>query len=259
MKKIKCYRSIVICILICVGVLSACGKQEENSYGSSDGSQRQVTVEEKESAEESSQSAEVKESEEKESGEGSTQPVEEKETEEESPQPEQEDLLLPEALPLEFSFLSGAGAWRTDMTVQRDGSFEGTYLDSNFGDRSKKYPGGTTYICEFHGKFGDIQQINDYTYSMTLEKIKLKHKKDKKWIKGGQRFIATDPYGISDGNKGAMGKKFLFYTPDTPRKELPEDFLMWWQGWSFDEEIPETLSCYGIYNKQNEYGFFSYE
>ena len=49
------------------------------------------------------------------------------------------------------------------------GSFEGSYYDADMGDRGENYPNGTVYLCNFSGKFTDITQVNDYTYSMTLE------------------------------------------------------------------------------------------
>ena len=46
------------------------------------------------------------------------------------------------------------------------------------------------------------------------------------------------------------------------RKEgLPEDFLSWYPGWNFadaDGNLPDTLSCFGIYNVKMGYGFFAY-
>ena len=52
-------------------------------------------------------------------------------------------------LPDEFYFSSGAGAWRTELFLQDDGSFNGQYSDSDMGSMGEEYPNGTVYICEF--------------------------------------------------------------------------------------------------------------
>lgn len=63
-----------------------------------------------------------------------------------------EESELPDVFPLEFVFCSGAGAWRTTIVVNQDGSFSGEYLDSDMGDSGDGHPKGTQYICSFSGK-----------------------------------------------------------------------------------------------------------
>ena len=58
------------------------------------------------------------------------------------------EAKLPDVFPLEFVFSSGAGAWRTAIVLNQDGSFNGAYLDSDMGDRGNDYPKGTHYICD---------------------------------------------------------------------------------------------------------------
>lgn len=154
---------------------------------------------------------------------------------------------------LEFTFASGAGAWRTQLTLNPDGTFEGIFRDSEMGDWTEEYSRGTAYICEFSGKFGDIKQINEYTYSIYLDTIDLRYQVDETWIEDDIRYIASDPYGLD------VGKEFLFYTPETPIDGLNEEFLYWWPLYSEQEEQPrEKLMCYGILNKEMNYGFFTY-
>lgn len=43
----------------------------------------------------------------------------------------------------DFSFSSGAGGWSTDFEIEQDGSFSGSYHDSEFGSTGDGYPGGT--------------------------------------------------------------------------------------------------------------------
>ena len=47
----------------------------------------------------------------------------------------------------EFFFRSGAGAWRTIITLNRDGTFTGSYLDSEMGESGEGYPHGSAYTC----------------------------------------------------------------------------------------------------------------
>lgn len=157
---------------------------------------------------------------------------------------------LPDVFPLDFSFMSGAGGWATSLTMNRDGSFEGSYHDSDMGDTGEGYPNGTIYICAFKGRFDEIKKINEYTYSMTLGEITTENGTDETWIEDDILWVASGPYGLEDG------KEFLFYTPGAPMKELPEEFLSWWQ-YARGSEYPETLSGYGIYNKKMGYGFFT--
>lgn len=163
------------------------------------------------------------------------------------------DGVLPFETPLDLEFSSGAGGWGTDISLRADGLFEGDYHDSDMGDLGDEYPYGTYYICSFSGQFYDIKQINDHTYSMTLGELFSQEIAGTEWIEDGIRYMADEPYGM-DG-----GKEFLLYTPDTPIDELSEEFLSWWPGqWNMDSG-DGTLSCYGLYNKEMEYGFFTYQ
>ena len=165
------------------------------------------------------------------------------------------EAKLPDVFPLEFVFSSGAGAWRTVIVLNQDGSFNGAYLDSDMGDRGDDYPKGTHYICDFSGQFDNISQIDSHTYSMTLSEITAEKENGEEWIEDGILNKYSEPYGMEDGTE------YLLYTPDTKIAEVPEEFLKWYPGWNFVDEDgnhSDTLSCYGIYNIKMGYGFFVY-
>lgn len=165
------------------------------------------------------------------------------------------EAKLPDVFPLEFVFSSGAGAWRTAIVLNQDGSFNGAYLDSDMGDRGDDYPKGTHYICDFSGQFDNISQIDSHTYSMTLSKITAEKENGEEWIEDGILNKYSEPYGMEDGTE------YLLYTPDTKIAEVSEEFLKWYPGWNFVDEDgnhSDTLSCYGIYNIKMGYGFFVY-
>ena len=85
--------------------------------------------------------------------------------------PAQEADALPDALPLDLTLASGAGAWCTGLTLERDGSFAGAYHDSEMGDQGEGYPNGSCYISTFSGRFGRIRQVDDHTWAMSLEEL----------------------------------------------------------------------------------------
>ena len=54
------------------------------------------------------------------------------------------------------------------------------------------------------------------------------------------------------------GTEFIFYTTDTPFTELSEDLLLWCPNYYlYQQGTLTTLDCYGLYNKEMGYGFFS--
>lgn len=159
---------------------------------------------------------------------------------------------LPDAFPMEFTFASGAGGWGTVLTLNPDGTFAGFFHDSDMGDTGDGYPNGTVYVCVFEGRFENIAQADEYTYTMTLGEMQTEAVPGDVWIEDGIRYIASDPYGISEGYA------FTLYLPDTPLDTLSEDFLMWWPyRYSQSTDQHKTLSCYGILNIDTGYGFFS--
>lgn len=155
---------------------------------------------------------------------------------------------LPGTYPIDMIFSSGAGGWSTTLTLSQDGSFTGAFSDSEMGERDEnEYPNGTVYVCNFSGQFKDIKKVNDYTYSMTLDSVKVAEDEEK--IEDGIRYKAGEPSGMDSGTE------IYFYTPDAPVSELPESFLSWWQGSADGSTI---LDCYAIYNKSADSGFFEY-
>ena len=73
-----------------------------------------------------------------------------------------EEFSFGEFKNLNFSFLSGAGGWSTELIIAEDGNFKGVYHDSDMGAGSEEYPNGTQYYCAFQGKFTQPIKKEDY-------------------------------------------------------------------------------------------------
>ncbi len=156
---------------------------------------------------------------------------------------------LADSLPIDLEFSSGVGAWGTGLTLAADGSFSGEYHDSDMGDGGDDYPDGTVYLCNFSGKFTEIKQLDDHSYSLTLEELSSDYEQGKEWVEDGVRYVSSEPYGVE------QGKDFILYLPDTPTDGLNEEFLSWWPG-QYQEDQSDTLDFYGLYNVDMGYGFF---
>ena len=162
---------------------------------------------------------------------------------------ETNDLLPLENGTTEFTFSSGAGGWATVIHLNADGSFSGKYHDSEMGSSSEDYPNGTVYTCSFDGRFGNIKKIDEYSYEMVLEDMNIHDTPDAEWIESGTRYISSSPYGLESG------KAFVFYLPETPFNEFPEDNLRMWNYYGGNGT---NLDMYAIRNLETEYFFFSY-
>ena len=180
-----------------------------------------------------------------------TQPESES-TEPAETEPEPGYFPIPEE-PLDFTYLSGAGGWRSVLSINRDGTFSGRYEDSEAGSIGEDYPNGTVYICDFSGVFTDIEKVNKYTYKATAFGVTTHQEPGKEWIKDDIRYIAANPAGIYDEETSQMCEEFIVYLPDTPINEVPAEFLTWWPYYGGEKT---TLSCYGILNVATNAGFF---
>lgn len=158
--------------------------------------------------------------------------------------------LFSDGMPMEFLFASGAGAWGTTLTLHADGAFEGIYEDSE-NDAATEYPYGTVYICNFTGRFSEMTQESDGTYSMTLEDLDYEEA-GREWIEDEIRYISAEPNGL------AGGENFVLYVPGTPVDGLDEEFLSWWpDAYLWREGTLDALSSYGLWNKETGAGFFT--
>lgn len=173
-------------------------------------------------------------------------------SEEEINQPEDSDIDYP----LEMWFSSGVGAWYTKLIIHSNGSFSGEFRDSNMGEIGDEYPNGTAYECIFSGYFSKPQQVNDYTYSLTLETIKIQGNIGESRIENGTLYKTTTPYGLMNSDDTDYAKEFLLYTPQTPTAEMREDFLSWWPE-RFGAEPDGKLLIYGLQNLETSDGFFT--
>ena len=150
-----------------------------------------------------------------------------------------------------FYFLSGAGAWSTELVFLSDGSFTGYYHDTDMGDSGIGYPNGTRYECDFSGTFALMEQRDEFTYALRLTSLELKEEPGTERVEDGVRVISTEAYGISGGDE------FMLYSPGSQNAGLPEEFLEWVHMASAWEEPPETLPFWGLYNLGEQAGFFT--
>ena len=153
---------------------------------------------------------------------------------------------------LEFCFASGAGGWRTVIQIQPDGSFSGTFSDSEMGSVGEGYPKGTYYVCKFNGTFTDPIRINDYTYSIGIREIRYSSEPDTSEIIDGILYCYTAPYGLESA------EELLLYLPGSPTTELSQEYMQWVRS-SMENADADTLPFFGLYNAAEQLGFSSYE
>ena len=122
---------------------------------------------------------------------------------------------------VDFTFSSGAGAWATQLNIRPDGSFSGEYWDMDMGSTGDGYPNGTQYGNTFTGTFTDLKKVNDYTYSMKLDKINYTYEIGKEEILDQILYSYTEAYGLDGADEVDI------YLPGAPVAELPEEFLQW--------------------------------
>lgn len=162
----------------------------------------------------------------------------------------EETLTLPADMPSDFGFSSGAGGWGTSISLQSDGTFEGFYSDSDMGSIGDDYPGGTVYYCKFSGKLEVTEKLDEYSYSLKL--VSMDKADEEEYIEEDILYVSSEPYGMESG------KKYILYLPETPLEGLSEEFLLWWPGRFYSDGQERTvLGCYGLYNQQMGYGFFT--
>lgn len=162
---------------------------------------------------------------------------------------------LPEEVPEEMTFSSGAGAWRTVLSLLPDGSFTGQYSDWDSGGDPTVYPEGVYYICNFSGTFQDLRQLDDTTYAMTLGTLTAQETEGEQWTEGDTAYIGAAPYGLEGGTT------FYLYTPEASTDVLTTEALqVGWPEWNLPDTVPEgQLGCWMLYNPDMDQAFFSYD
>lgn len=150
-----------------------------------------------------------------------------------------------------FIFGSGIGAWGTSLEVEADGSFTGTYYDSNMGDMGPGYPSGTAYYCSFRGKFTEAKKLDDYTYSMKRSVMEYDNVPGTEEIIDGVKYIYSEPYGMEgDGY-------FKVYLPGRSTADLSESVMGWLMGPNGWRKPPAILPVWVIHNVDEELAFSS--
>lgn len=151
--------------------------------------------------------------------------------------------------PMQLMFSSGAGAWSTIIELSSDGSFTGIYKDANAGESGNGYV-STTYISEFTGQFGAIQQLDAETYEMKLVTLDYQDE-DTEWIEDNTKYITAEPYGFEEG------KDFFLYSPKKNIESLNDDLLSWGSGHGGYDSPLNELQYWVLHNEVTDYGFFS--
>ena len=155
---------------------------------------------------------------------------------------------------VDFTFSSGAGAWSTQLNIHADGSFSGEYWDMDMGSSGDGYPNGTQYGNTFTGTFTDLKKVNDYTWSMKLDKINYAYEIGKEEILDQILYSYTEAYGLDGADEVDI------YLPGAPVDQLPEEFLQWaCSNYDRFEAEENGLPCYGLYNVEGAEGFSGYD
>lgn len=149
-----------------------------------------------------------------------------------------------------FEFSSGAGAWSTYFTIEKDGSFAGNYHDSDMGDTGDGYGNGTLYYSDFSGHFTDLTKVDDTTYEMTLSDIAYQNTVGETEIIDSVKYVYSEAQGLTGTDT------FKIYLPGTPVSDLSAEVYSW-VSLANDNDTELTIPI--IVNEAEGFGIYSYD
>ncbi len=159
-------------------------------------------------------------------------------------------------IPDSYYFGSGAGGWKTILTISNDGSFTGNYHD--WDAMGPDGIMGYQVECNFSGQFGNVEKIADHTYTMEVISLQIEGTEGERYLDewGTTHETTLTPYGFNDASL------IYVYTPGTEIAAMPEKFVNWYgpNGWPelYDTEN-EIITQFALYNYYGGYGFFEWE
>lgn len=112
---------------------------------------------------------------------------------------------LLQGLPVTMIYDAGEGAWSTELTLHRDGTFSGSYRDYNVSSAdpaleeyfNAELPNGIYSKCDFIGRFGNIRKISDVEYAMDLEELTYLQAPHVLEVVDGALVDSAEAYGLS--------------------------------------------------------------
>ena len=134
-----------------------------------------------------------------------------------------------------YVFSSGAGAWGTVLYLQENGTFYGDYHDSNLD---------TVYYCTFKGIFAKPIKIDQYSYSMHIDRFEITDDYEKY---EGLKYIKSDPYGLEGASE------LIVYIPGTPLSAIPKAYQSWIHLSGSATKLPDNK--YVLCNETGHYAF----
>ncbi|MCR5733231.1 MAG: hypothetical protein K6G22_01370 [Lachnospiraceae bacterium] len=163
-----------------------------------------------------------------------------------------------------YYFTSGVGGWGTELNVAEDGSFSGSFHDTDMGDTGPGYENGTIYICNFSGHFNDyVRSGGPNIYMLSIEDIEYENEPGTEEIEEDIRYIYSEPYGL----EGLLGKEdpLAFLDAGTVTSVIGQEEMSWiaplnfgkYVGVNFDyvEDIPEFLPFAVLINLEDDLVF----
>ncbi len=153
---------------------------------------------------------------------------------------------FPFAEATEWTFLSGAGAWSTQLIILPDGSFSGDYHDDDMGANGPGYPNGTRYVCKFSGKFEVEGRIANRVYSARVVSLNLEQKPGEVSYVDGVLEIASKCYGLSTGDR------FYLCLSGASEKWITKGMRTWLPGHVENGKILSPV----LLNRDEDWGFY---
>ena len=150
---------------------------------------------------------------------------------------------------IDLSLCSGAGAWSTDIQIHADGTFKGTYHDSEMGDTADNYPNGSMYISEFSGKMSVVEQVSATIWKIRVDEVNQEGKTGEETIEDGLRYVTCDPYGVTAGDE------MMLYQPGTSLDGFSDSMKFWAHVFDAEQQELTELKDWFLYSSKEDAGF----
>ncbi len=156
-------------------------------------------------------------------------------------------------LPKNISFYTRGHRWHTDIDLNADGTFTAEFFHHTYGDyEGVTYPEGVVYYCDFYGRFKNIKKVNDYTYTMTLDYVKVKDPIGYTYVEDDCLYVSSE----AEAGIDPSDTNFTVYLIGTPTSSLSSAITDEWETQTA-QPLPAKASRNVLYNNKG-FAYFSY-